>query len=143
MVLSYISLSAICFVSGVYIADFFFAGHLTDIIALLILLCSLLSLFVKIYRSYIIISALFLFLGICGYAINQSTFHNTFKDITGKYVTMEGYIADLPEENNGIYSYKLKTTKAEYLNVDYKTGQVIRLTSKIPLKYGDFYYVII
>ena len=135
--ISYISLSAICFISGVYITDFFSPNKITDIAVILLLTGMLFSLFKKTYRKHILLSTLFILIGIIGCSIHQNPNYNKFNDIADKYVTIEGYISDIPEENEDLYSYKLKTTHAEYLNNTYPAGQTIKLTSHTPLKYGD------
>lgn len=137
MLLSYFGLSAISFVSGVYVSDFFSCFKTVEIVVLTIVLCAILSLFIKKYRRRILISSLFLILGTVGCAIHQNPVYNKFNDINNKYVTIEGYVTDLPEEYGGTYSYKLKTTRAEYMGNEYTAGQIIKLTSNTQLKYGE------
>lgn len=134
---SYLSISAICYVVGVYLCDFFPDNRTGEAAVVIILISAVLLLMLRKYRNYILLAALFLCLGMLGCNIAKDLRYNEFYTLNNKYVTVEGYVAELPEQNGDIYSYRVKTTYAEYLGKEYEAGQVIKVSSEKALRYGD------
>ncbi len=135
--LSYITPVAICYVLGVYLCSIFPTLDYSEIIAIAVIL-SCISLFsFKNKKKLIIVSLFSLCFGVLSYTNATKIKDNKFYDLCGKYITLEGYICDIPEKNGDNYSYKLQTVKAEYLGKEYPEKQVVRVSSQILLNYGE------
>lgn len=135
--LSLLNISAICYVSGVYICDFFGVGNAGEIAAVAVFFACILLLLYRRRRKYILVAVLFLCMGILGCSAAQNPKNNSFYPLEEKYVSVRGYVCDLPVENGDVFSYNIKTTDVEYLEKKYKPGQVIRVNTRELLRYGD------
>ncbi len=113
--LSLLNISAICYVSGVYICDFFGVGNAGEIAAVAVFFACILLLLYRRRRKYILVAVLFLCMGILGCSAAQNPKNNSFYPLEEKYVSVRGYVCDLPVENGDICSYNIKTTDGEYL----------------------------
>ncbi len=133
--LSYLSLSAISYIFGVYAFDFL--GESQDILAVTSLLFLILILVIKKYRKYIFFGALFLALGVIGADYFSNPDHNPLSPLEGKYATFEGYVAETPVKYDDLYQFKLKVTSASYLGKEYKPGDVIRVSTTKAINFGD------
>lgn len=135
--LSILNIGAICFVAGVYVCDFFGAKSTAEVIAAAALFACVLLLGFRKNKSRIFFALLFFSLGALGLFVCEDKTKNPFFPLEEKYVTVEGYISELPVQNGANFSYALKTTSAEYLGESCKAGQTIRITSDKLLRYGD------
>ena len=135
--LSYITPAAISYLLGVYLCNIFPSLSTAEIIAVALIISLTLLVFLRRKKKYIILCSLFLLFGILSYTNAINIKNNSFYELTGKYVTLEGYVCDIPTKNDNIYSYKMKVTSAEYLQKHYPQEQVIKLSSDISLSYGD------
>lgn len=133
--LSLLSLSSICYVIGIYVYDFLgYLGIPLAIIGITTIVCFL---FLKNYGKFVLTAGIFLCLGLCGSFIAQNPKYNDLYPLDNKYVTVTGYVADLPEQNGSNYSYRIKTTKINYSGKEYSLGQIIKVTTDKPFDFGD------
>lgn len=135
--LSYLSLGAICYIAGIYICDFFPSERTDEVTAVCVLIGAVLLIVLRKYRKYTLWAMLFLCMGILGCSVAEDLRYNDFYELNEKYVTIEGYVTDLPEQHGDLYSYKVKTTGVQYLDREYKAGQIIKASSYVSLNYGD------
>ena len=80
----------------------------------------------KGYRSVIIIT---FFVGICISQYSQSYEMNGLYPVDDKFVTIKGYVYDIPQENEDDYTYLIKTDIAEYMDKTYPAVEIIRLNT--------------
>lgn len=134
--LSMLCMSAICYISGVYICDFFGADRTYELIAAAVFSACIFLLVLRTRRHRIFVGALFFCIGILAFNISGNLKYNSFYPLCEKYVNIEGYVCDIPVQNGDIISYNIKTTRMEYLGREYKVGQVIKMTSREQLSFG-------
>ncbi len=134
--LSYLSLAAISYIAGIFLCDFFPKDRTVEIWAVLVIIEAFILLAKKSYRKHTLTAILFLSLGFIGTNIASNPKYNDLFPLTDKYITIEGYVCDLPEKNGDLYSYSVKTTGAEYMDKEYPADEVIRVSSYVSLNYG-------
>lgn len=135
--LSYLTLSAAGFLAGAYLKDCFSFLGISELLTLSAVVWGILCLIFGKYRAKLTVSALFLALGIIGCGIASDYGQNTLCPLEEKYVTLDGYICDLPEQYGELYSYRLKLCRAQYSGKEYKTSQTVRVSSYEKFNFGD------
>ncbi len=133
--LSYLSLSAISYILGIYVFDFL--GESKEILATVLLIFLILFMVLKSYRKYIFFGALFIVLGVVGADYFSNPAKNPLYPLKDKYITVEGLVIETPIKYDDTYQLKLKVTRASYLEKDFKPKEVIRVTTSSPVNFGD------
>lgn len=133
--LSYLSLSAISYILGVYAFDFL--GESKEILATVLLLFLVFLPIFKNYRKYIFFGALFIMMGVMGADYFSNPAKNPLYPLKDKYVTIDGYVIETPIKYDDTYQFKLKVTGASYMEKDYELKEVVRVTSSHPVNFGD------
>ncbi len=108
-----------------------------EISSILLLLIGVFMLIFKSHRKKAAILLLASLLGVFGCSLAIDYEQNNLYPIENKYVTLEGYISDLPTAYDDLYTYKLTLTNAEYLGNTYKANQTVRISSYEKLEFGD------
>ncbi len=80
----------------------------------------------KGYRSVIAIA---FFVGICISQYAQSYETNGLFPVDDKFITIRGYVYDIPQENEDDYTYLIKTDMAKYKDKTYNAREIIRLNT--------------
>lgn len=117
--------------------DIFPLLDLSEALALSVILLGTLLLIFKPYRNRILVMMFFVLLGILGYGIATDYAQNELYPVENKYVSLKGYVSDLPDCYGDLYTYKLKLTEAEYMGNIYTTSQTVRISSYEKLEFGD------
>ncbi len=134
---SYFAIASIGFVCGVYLVDLLPMLKALEIAAVAVIISGFFLLFLRSHKSRLLILLGFLLLGIFGSAHTTDYKNNSLHPLEGKYVTLSGYISDIPDQNGELYSYKLTLSGAEYLGTGYDSSQTVRMTSYEKLAFGD------
>ena len=133
--LSYLSLSAISYIFGIFAFDFL--GNYILLLATIVLLFLIFVLTFKNIRKYLFFGALFLALGVLGSAYFSNPKHSPLFPLEDKYVTLEGYVTETPVKYNDLYQVKFKVTSASYLGKVYEMNETIRVSSNDAVNFGD------
>lgn len=138
VVLAYVGMYAICYAAGVYLYDFVSEYSVWLCAAIWIVSSFIICAnALKCRRKYLPIAAVFLGIGMLGCHIASHSEYNDLDVLNDKFIAADGYVYDIPDRYDDIYSYRVKLFSAEYMDKEYETDEIIKVTSKEKFKFGD------
>lgn len=140
--LAYVGMYAICYTAGVYLYDYIsgYGAYLCVILWAAFLTASG-AMALKMHKIYFIIGAVLFGIGMLGCYIANDPRYNELYILDDKFITVDGYVTDIPDKFGKTYSYKVRLISAEYKDKEYSTDEIIRVTSEEKFKFGDVIHV--
>lgn len=111
-----------------------YALGLSIIITLSCLTARLFLKHLKLFRLWLLAAFL---LGFILSALAQSYETRDLYPVDSKFITLKGYVSSIPEERDGRYSYIIKGEEYNYLDVNEKISENVRLSTDKKLDYSQ------
>lgn len=122
---------------GIFLGDKISAGDACLFLFSLLLSSGLRKTALKKFFSGKVLVVAIAALGILSYrhAIDENC--RTLSPLESKYISAVGKVVDLPQSEDGLYTYVVLVKQAEYLGQAYAPGEKVRLTSYEKFNFGD------
>ena len=127
----------IAFLSGIISLNFLSCWDVCLLIVCLIIANSIVSLIFKSRKFYRNLIFMFIILGATISFYSSSYESCGLYPLDDKFIEISGYVYDIPKENNGRYTYIIKTDGAKYKDEIYYVTEYVKLNTDEKLSYAQ------